>query len=265
MKWLTDHREALQKPVRKKMRASGRALKARLPEIVAPPPCPEDLADFIKIYYSPRARKLALRLDVKARIFKLIVPRGVSDRRAFMFARQHLEWMKDKLSALPARIEIGHGAILPLFGEDVRVDISYDTDIRRTSMAIENRVLRVETNLDDVRPRILRFLKNEAKAQLTALSKEKAARIDKSIQSVSVRDTTSRWGSCSYDGKLSYSWRLIFAPYETFDYVVAHEVAHLEHLDHSKAFWGVCRALSEDYVAGKYWICNHGNMLMRYC
>jgi hypothetical protein len=79
-----------------------------------------------------------------------------------------------------------------------------------------------------------------------------------------VREKKSRWGSCSSDDHLSYSWRLIFAPPAALDYVVAHEVAHLVHMNHSKAFWNLCRSLSHDFVNGQYWMKNHGHELMRY-
>ena len=88
--------------------------------------------------------------------------------------------------------------------------------------------------------------------------------IEKEIKSVRVSDTKTRWGSCSHDGRLCFSWRLAFAPYEAIDYVVAHEVAHLRHLDHSKEFWTLCEELSIDYAAGKRWMKENGSELMRY-
>ena len=109
-----------------------------------------------------------------------------------------------------------------------------------------------------------RYLKKLVKDEISILAHEKATKIDQTINKIHVRDTKTRWGSCSEDGNLNFSWRLIFAPYESLDYVVGHEVAHLEHLDHSKAFWSVCRKLSDDFVEGKYWMQAHGSELMRY-
>ena len=107
-------------------------------------------------------------------------------------------------------------------------------------------------------------MKRIAKKELTALAQQKAAEIGETIEKISVRDTKSRWGSCSSDGNLSFSWRLMFAPTEAFDYVVAHEVAHLVHMDHSRSFWNLCRDLSEDFIEGQYWMREHGHELMRY-
>jgi predicted metal-dependent hydrolase len=105
---------------------------------------------------------------------------------------------------------------------------------------------------------------NLAKKELTKLSHNKAAQLNKRLVSVDVRDTSSRWGSCAEDGRINYSWRLIFAPWEAFDYVVAHECAHLVHMDHSPAFWHVCEDLSEDYSSGKTWMKRHSDELIRY-
>ena len=92
----------------------------------------------------------------------------------------------------------------------------------------------------------------------------KAERIGKRVRSVQVRDTKSRWGSCAQDGSLSFCWRLIFAPTVAFDYVVAHEVAHLSHMNHGKRFWSLCEKLSANYTAGKRWMQVHGHTLMCY-
>lgn len=223
-----------------------------------------ELADFVEVRRSTRAKKLSLRLDTKKRVFTLVVPPRTSLRRAYDFAIDHEEWMQEKLAELPLPIALKHGTIVPIFGVPHEIKVQQDNAARRTDIRAENATLFVRTNKEDPSGRIIRFLKNMAKEELTLLSREKAARIDKKVSSVSVRDTKTRWGSCSADGSLSYSWRLIFAPYESFDYVVAHEVAHLEHLNHSKAFWRLCEELSENYEDGHGWMRKNSYELMRY-
>ncbi|MDB5478644.1 MAG: hypothetical protein JWM96_1139, partial [Alphaproteobacteria bacterium] len=113
-------------------------------------------------------------------------------------------------------------------------------------------------------PRALqRFLLQHAEKIIVPLAHEKAAAIGKKIAGIRLRDTTSRWGSCSHDGNLSFSWRLILAPIDVIDYVVAHEVAHLQHFDHSPNFWGLCRELSSSYTMGKHWLKLHGAALQQ--
>lgn len=223
------------------------------------------LGEHIVIKRSTRARRLALRLDSKARVFNLVVPKRVSLKAAENFAYQHQDWIDEQLAMLPESISFINGRTIPVFGRDTRLVIDFDDELKRTKIEfVGDDVLLVQTNLEDVSPRIVRFLKAEAKKRLTILAEEKAAYIGKTVTQVSVRDTKSRWGSCSVDGSISLSWRLIFAPVAASDYVVAHEVAHLKHMDHSKAFWDVCESLSADYKTGKGWMRRQGKSLMRY-
>ncbi|MBX2833680.1 MAG: M48 family metallopeptidase [Micavibrio sp.] len=223
-----------------------------------------DLPTHIIVKNSARARRLALRLDPKDRAFHLVVPKGVSMRRAAAFAEEHASWMRDRLNELPKQVAFDDGAVIPVLGKNRVIRIDYDEGLKRTDITISHTHILVSTNQSDPSARIKRFLKALAKDELEALSREKASIIGKKVKAVTVRDTKSRWGSCSHDGNLSYSWRLIFAPYESFDYVVAHEVAHLKHLDHSTAFWNICRALSDNFIDGQYWMREHGQELMRY-
>lgn len=220
--------------------------------------------DYVHIVHSNRAKRLALRLDSKDRMIRLTIPPSVSNRHAQNFLDQHTEWMEEKILSLPPSTPFLHGTEIPVLGRLRRIDVEQSPDAKRTSISLDGGVLRVKTNKDDPSSRIERFLRKEAKNVLSQLSHDKAGMIDKAVKAITVRDTKTRWGSCSVDGALSYSWRLIFAPYEAMDYVVAHEVAHLVHMDHSKAFWGVCAQLSDDYVEGKYWMQNHGNELMAF-
>ncbi|MCD8497728.1 MAG: M48 family metallopeptidase [Alphaproteobacteria bacterium] len=216
------------------------------------------------IKHSTRARRLALRLDPAERVVRLTVPRGISLKKAQDFVYDHMDWIDEKIAALPPAMPYEHGRTIPLLGQDRLLEIIEPVRGSRTKIELLPDSLHVQTLLENPSARIERFIKNLALENLTALSHEKAALIDKKIKAVTVRDTKSRWGSCAHDGALSYSWRLIFAPRLAMDYVVAHEIAHLVHLNHSRAFWDVCRDLSEDYVEGEYWMRNHGHELMRY-
>ena len=238
-------------------------MKPLIRKLLQNDPLPE-LAEFVEVRRSERAKKLALRLDTKKRAFTLVVPKRISMRQAYDFAIEHEEWMEKKLAELPAEIPLANGTIVPIFGTPHEIKVSYNSEARRTDIKAEGGVLFVRTNKEDPSGRIIRFLKAMAKDELTILSQDKAAKIGKTIQSVSVRDTKTRWGSCSADGNLSFSWRLIFAPYDSFDYVVAHEVAHLEHLNHGKDFWKLCDQLSENYKDGHSWMKKNSYELMRY-
>lgn len=222
------------------------------------------IEDLVTIKRSKRARRVALRLDPASRIINLVVPERMSLKKAYGFARDHETWIKDTLGKLAPAAPFEHGVTLPIFGDTITLDIHKDSAFKRTTLKLDGDTLFVKTYQDDPSNRITAWIKNLAKTGLADMAQDKAADINKTIKTVRVRDTKSRWGSCSQDGDLCFSWRLIFAPYDAIDYVVAHEVAHLVHMDHSKAFWSVCEQLSYNYADGKSWMKTNGNSLMRY-
>ena len=99
--------------------------------------------------------------------------------------------------------------------------------------------------------RVEDWLKQEARHEIERRAHEKAAELGKKVRRVTIRDPRSRWGSCSPDGALSFSWRLILAPRFVLDYVVAHEVAHLRELNHSNRFWRITETLTADMAKAR--------------
>ncbi len=223
-----------------------------------------ELDHYIKVKHSKRARRVGLRFDVQDRVVYLVVPKRASMKTAYKFAQEHESWIREKIDTLPPLVPYEHGRIIPLLGENMTLDITYDPTLKRTDIKLIEHSIFVKTNKEDPSSRIEQFFIKLARERLSKLAHEKAASIDKKIRDIQIRDTKSRWGSCGEEGQISLSWRLIFAPYLAMDYVVAHEVAHLVHLNHSKAFWNVCRNLSDDFLEGEYWMQNHGQELMRY-
>lgn len=223
-----------------------------------------EISPRLKVNISRRARRMALRLDPKTRQMLLVVPHRASLRAAFRFAEENTEWIREKLRTLPRPVAFKDGAILPVFGRERRLVILYNPALKFTDIQLRKDEIIVMTNKADPAPRIRRFLMDEAQRRLDALTREKAALIRRKVVDVQVKDTKSRWGSCADDGRVCYSWRLIFAPLKSLDYVVAHEVAHLVHMDHSENFWGVCEDLSWDFAEGKGWMDENGHELMRY-
>ena len=222
------------------------------------------IEDMVTVKRSKRAKRVALRLDPIERVINLVIPQRMSLKKAYFFAREHEEWVRETLENLAPAVPFIHDMTLPIFGDTVTLDIHHNPEAKRTTLKQYDDMLMVKTYQDDPTNRITTHLRKLARNGLADIASEKADMIGKTISSVSVRDTKSRWGSCSQDGSLSFSWRLIFAPYDAIDYVVAHEVAHLVHMNHNKDFWALCRDLSCNFVEGKYWMQNHGNELMRY-
>ena len=225
----------------------------------------DDIANFVKIRYSKRARKMSLKVDAHSGYVVLTIPNKGNPIRALEFVQSHKAWILDRVSNLPSPVAFNDGTIIPLLGTDIEI-VFCPHDKKRTHIELIDSELRVHTNLEDPSLRIKRWLKEFAREQLNAKANDKLSLLpdDRKIESIAIRDTRSRWGSCSDDGRLSFSWRLIFAPAEAFDYVVAHEVAHLIHMNHSKNFWSLCASLCDDYKMGREWMDKNGNSLMRF-
>ena len=112
--------------------------------------------------------------------------------------------------------------------------------------------------------RVTDYLKRCAKQDLQAAVSYYCGMLQIPSRPVTVRDTTSRWGSCSASGSLNFSWRLIFAPAFVLDYLAAHEVAHLVHMNHSKKFWALTKKLCSETDSAEAWLNAHGPQLYRY-
>jgi predicted metal-dependent hydrolase len=112
--------------------------------------------------------------------------------------------------------------------------------------------------------RVSDFLRREALRDLEASSRRAAGQLGVAIKRISVRDQSSRWGSCSTTGVLSYSWRLILAPPFVLDYLAVHEVAHLIEMNHSARFWRLVNGVCSDANRAKSWLDIHGTDLHRF-
>ncbi len=163
---------------------------------------------------------------------------------------------------MPAPVVLGPGAVVPLRG---REHVIHQSDEGPAPVWIaEDGVIRVTGRKEHFPRRLLDFFKREAKRTLEVRTLEFAGRLGTQPKRISVRDTASRWGSCSVARAISYSWRLIFAPAFVLDYVVAHEVAHLKEMNHGPRFWKLVRELVDDVKRPQAWLRKHGVTLHRY-
>jgi predicted metal-dependent hydrolase len=167
---------------------------------------------------------------------------------------------------LPQAAPFADGAVVPLRGEPHR--ITHRRGARGTvwteSDGNGGRLLCVAGHVPHLNRRVTDFLRREAKRDLDAASRRFARDLGLAIDHVSVRDQSSRWGSCSTTGVLSFSWRLILAPSHVLEYLAAHEVAHLVEMNHSARFWRVVNRLVPDHQMAKAWLDAHGADLHRY-
>jgi predicted metal-dependent hydrolase len=207
------------------------------------------------------AKRICLRYNPTDHAISLTLPRHTRVTDGLIFLMQKSEWLVETLRDMPTKKQIKPGVVIPLLGKRVR--IKNDPDLKR-KWIIKDDVLYVSGARDEFPQRVTEALKKIASQTLTSLATRDAARIGRKLNRVSVRDTRSRWGSCSSTARLSFSYRLIFAPKEVMEYVVAHEVAHLRHMNHSPAFWNAVEFLCPQYDAAKDWLKLHGKDLYRF-
>jgi predicted metal-dependent hydrolase len=179
------------------------------------------------------ARRFRLRIDHDREMLRLTVPARGSARAALLWAGEQRGWVERQLAKAPRRIELEHGAVIPFRGERLR--IQWDEHARR-GIRVEGDRLLVGGPRESLARAIRRWLVASAREVLSAETARVAALAEVKVRSVSVGDPVSRWGSCSSTGSIRYSWRLILAPPSVLQFVVAHEVAHRLHMDHSPAF-----------------------------
>lgn len=223
-----------------------------------------ELPDRVHLNLNQNARRIALRLDSKSKSIRLTVPKGTAPSKVQSFVNKNILWINNTLNNLPSDIVLKENSTFPYMGKHITLKVITDKSAKTRKITLEETDLTIRTASDIYSERLKRWIINDFKEKVKSISEEKSLNIKKEIKSVRVSDTKTRWGSCSHDGRLCFSWRLAFAPYEAIDYVVAHEVAHLRHLDHSKEFWTLCEELSIDYAAGKRWMKENGSELMRY-
>lgn len=212
-----------------------------------------------------QARRYTLRVQASTREVVLTMPVRGSLKEAKAFAERNGAWIATRLKRLPEAAPFVDGATVPLRG--IRHRIAHRRGTRGTvwvEAGDEDHVLCVAGNAPHVARRVTDFLKRQARHDLDVASRRHAAALGVKVARVSVRDTTSRWGSCSTSGRLSYSWRLVLAPPFVLDYLAAHEVAHLVEMNHSPRFWRVVRKICPDMDRAKSWIEVHGADLHRY-
>lgn len=223
------------------------------------------LADLtaLEIRHSNRAKRLSLRANAKKSVVELIIPPRTLPFAVNRFVAQNRDWIIARQRAFPQKFILTDGANITVMGKERAICIERH-DRRATLITMDDNTLTIRTSRDDASANLKRWLVMLARDTITPLALKKAKSIEHPISKIDLRDTSSRWGSCSADKRLMFSWRLIFAPPYVLDYVVGHEVAHLRHMDHGANFWALCYDLSEQPDAARQWLKDNGNTLLSF-
>lgn len=231
----------------------------------------EHLGAPVEVRRHPAARRLTLRVSRTRRAVIVTLPVQCDIDEAGTFINRNIAWVRERLESLPAAVDMRDGVFVPLRGAAHRIVFTGKISGRKSGLGP------VVVKKGDVYPeihvsglvehaprRLMEWLHGEALRDLEERVAFHAKRLKCQPKRIAVRDQSSRWGSCSTTGVLSFSWRLILAPPDVLDYVAAHEVAHLIEMNHGPRFWALVRKTAPNMDEQKAWLQIYGMDLHRY-
>ncbi len=221
-----------------------------------------DLSINIQVRENPRSKRLSLRLHPSQNMIYLTRPSHAMPHEIMAFIEKSRGWLLKVCSHLEQNTPLVQGNQIPILGVPHLIRYSYQES---PSVTADNQVIEVKGFDPIIVPGLTKdWLRSHIYKYVTETSQKFAAQIGKQVTSINIKDTSSRWGSCSRDGNLAYSWRLVFAGLEVAEYVCAHEVAHLIEMNHSPAFWSIVKDLCPQFKHHRRWLKEHGKILFTY-
>jgi predicted metal-dependent hydrolase len=215
----------------------------------------------IHVRRSARARRILLHVDVYTGAVELVLPRRTSIEEGLGFARSKGAWLQSRLKEIAPLVPFADGARFPLLGRDIRIrhvpQLFEEVWRENGSLIVAGAARRVSESVES-------WLRAEAARAFAPIADEKADRLGAKYRRIIVRDPRTRWGSCSLNGDLAFSWRLVMAPKDVLEYVVAHEVAHLKVMNHSRRFWSLVDKICDGVEDSRDWLRVNGAALHRY-
>ena len=215
----------------------------------------------VRVHVDKRATRVSVRIDPAAREAVATAPNRRHALDAIGFASERVDWIAERLNALPPAVTFQPGALIPLrgvmhelrhvqSGRTVRLDSSGPTP-----------VLLVPGPAASFADKTRGFFRASARIDFAERVAIHAATLKVEPRAISIKDMRSRWGSCSSEGRLNFSWRLVCAPTFALDYVAAHEVAHLKEMNHSTRFWKQVERCIPDWRTARAWLQEKGSTL----
>lgn len=215
----------------------------------------------LKVSRHHNARRMTLRFDAQRRLIRLTLPPRAPAKLALKFLQEKRDWLAEQMLNAPPPKPFEDGMRLPIHGKHYTL---VHVDMPRGRVELKGNRLIVPALPEHFSRRTADWLKAHAREALLEEVKRLSAKLGVRFKQVRVRDTSSRWGSCSTTGNLSFSWRLIFAPPHVLTYLVAHEVAHLKEMHHGPAFWAAVSFLDPHHEKARAWLHHYGTELHGY-
>lgn len=215
----------------------------------------------VRVHRNARAKRLILRLDRDGEGVVLTLPRGATIEDGLELIRREERWVARRLGRAKPRVPFAEGAEVPYLG--VPHPIRHAAG-RRGTVWIEDGAILVAGAAEHLPRRVGDWFRREARQRIEPLAHRLAGELGHRCGRITVRDTRSRWGSCTAQGNLNFSYRLVMAPAHVLGYVVAHEVAHLAEHNHSDRFWAAVARLDPAYQTARAWLSAYGEDLHRY-
>jgi len=222
----------------------------------------------VEVRTHARARCLTLRISRTRRAVIVTLPVECDLDEADSFIVRNIDWVREHLGRIPKPVPFHDGALVPLRGEMHRLVFTRN---RQTGGVVQRRLsangsseLHVGGHAEHAPRRLRDWLFEEARRDLDARVIHHSQKLGITVKGIAVRDQSSRWGSCSETGMLSFSWRLILAPSFVLDYIAAHEIAHLVEMNHGPKFWALVEQTTPHMQEARLWLKRYGLDLHRY-
>ncbi|MBN9565402.1 MAG: M48 family metallopeptidase [Alphaproteobacteria bacterium] len=213
----------------------------------------------VQIVFKRGQRALSLSINLSGKRIRVTAPQRTSLKRIEDFLLTNQNWIQKHIKATPA-FSVYHGMQLPFFGKSHELILHTDRSIKR--VLAESDKLYCRASSPEVA--LLNFFKNESLHHANHHGHQLASRLNVTPQTIKIKDTLSRWGSCNRQGEITLQWRLIFAPEKVFNYVIAHELCHLLEFNHSPHFWALVKEIHPSFKDDQKWLKEHGKTLHTY-
>jgi predicted metal-dependent hydrolase len=215
----------------------------------------------VRVLIDKRATRVSIRIDSYAREAVATAPALRHALEAISFASERVEWIAERLGALPPPVVFRPGAYIPLRGVIHRLRHAETGRTVRLDKSGTTPVLWIPGPREAFRDKTRAFFRTAARNDFSERVAVHAKTLKVAPRSIAIKDMRSRWGSCSEDGRLNFSWRLVCAPPFALDYVAAHEVAHLREMNHSSRFWKQVEHCMPDWAPAREWLQERGSAL----